>query len=42
MMCIPIGQKIVRLLAEKVPHQKLLEYSASAEKFYEDWEKLLG
>ena len=37
-----IGQKVVRQLAEKVSHQKLLEYSASTEKLYEDWETLFG
>ena len=34
------SQKIVRKIAEKVPHEKLIEYALNYTKLYNDWESL--
>ncbi|MCR4900360.1 MAG: hypothetical protein K5907_06050, partial [Treponema sp.] len=34
------AQKIVRKIAEKVPREKLIEYSLNYTKLYNDWESL--
>lgn len=35
-----VSQKIVRKLIEKVPHEKLIEYTLDYTKLYKDWDEL--